>query len=102
MSGSIKSLKEEVMSMIDTTSAIQVQRANDYVYDVELIRRLQRKVKADGEVTTIINGAQEYKKEHPALNQIDKVSKRIRSFENEFMSSKPVKKEPQETKVSLT
>lgn len=89
------------MSMIDTTSSIQVQRANDYVYDVELIRRLQRQVKTDGEVTVIKNGAQEYRKEHPALNQIDKVSKRIRSFESEFMSKGPPK-ESVTKKVSLT
>lgn len=100
---SIKQIREEVMSKIDTDSPIQVQRANDYIYDVELIRRLQKKVRSDGEISNIENGAQKYKKEHPALNQIDKASRRIRAFEKEFLLTQSPKQEiPIEKKVSLT
>lgn len=102
---SIKDLREEVYKIIDRDNPIQVQRADDYIYDVELIRRLQRQVRKDGEVTEIINGSQSYHKEHPALNQIDKASKRIRAFEKEFLEVNRLSKEETHqplTKVSLT
>ncbi|GAA0491248.1 hypothetical protein GCM10008986_16670 [Salinibacillus aidingensis] len=81
---SIDKIKDYLMSRIDTSSPVEVEKVGRYLKHVEMYRRMERTVKKEGVSTNVKNGNQEYIKSHPLLNEMNKVNSSIINIEKTF------------------
>lgn len=84
----IDKIKEYLLSVIDTTSPVEVEKVGRYLKHIEMYRRMERTVKKDGVSTIVINGSQEYVKSHPLLSEMNKLNAAIISIEKSFVFKK--------------
>ncbi|WP_217588746.1 P27 family phage terminase small subunit [Lentibacillus saliphilus] len=77
----IDKIKQFLMSKIDTTNPVEVEKVGRYLKHIEMYRRMERTVKKEGVSTTVINGSQEYIKSHPLLGEMNKVNSAIINIE---------------------
>ncbi|MFD2637699.1 P27 family phage terminase small subunit [Piscibacillus salipiscarius] len=77
-------IKHYLMSRIDTTNPVEVEKVGRYLKHIEMYRRMERKVKNEGESVTIKNGSQTFIKSHPLLNDMSKVNTAIINIERTF------------------
>lgn len=72
------------MSRIDTSSPVEVEKVGRYLKHIEIYRRMEKKVKAEGVSITVKNGSQSYVKSHPLLAEMNKVNTSILNIERSF------------------
>lgn len=77
-------VKKYLMSKTDNSNPVEVEKIGRYIKHIEMYRRMERTVKKEGVSTTIQNGAQEYKKAHPLLAEMNKVNASLLSIEKTF------------------
>lgn len=70
---SLSGIKNELMTKINPESEIEVEKVNRYISLVRLYQKLQREANKNP-VIVVKNGAQEYVKTNPALNDMNKIS----------------------------
>lgn len=81
---SIDKIKDYLMSRIDTTNPVEVEKVGRYLKNIELYRRMERTVKKEGVSVTIVNASQTFVKSHPLLNEMNKVNSSIMNIEKTF------------------
>ncbi|PWU69084.1 terminase [Gracilibacillus dipsosauri] len=72
------------MSKVDTSSPVEVEKVGRYLKHIEIYRRMEKKVKAEGVSITVRNGSQSYVKSHPLLAEMNKVNASIINIERSF------------------
>lgn len=77
-------IKDYLMSRIDTTNPVEVEKVGRYVKYVEMFRRAEKKVKEEGVSVTTENGSQKFIKSHPLLNEINRINSSLLSIEKSF------------------
>ena len=77
----IDNIRDYIMDRIDTTNPVETEKVGRYLKHIEMFRRMERKVKKDGEQSTTINASQSFDKAHPLLNEMNKINSSIISIE---------------------
>lgn len=72
------------MKRIDTTDLVEVEKVNRYIEHIESYRRMEQKIKEEGESVTTVNASQKFIKAHPLLNEKNKVNTAILNIERSF------------------
>jgi phage terminase small subunit len=80
----INELKIQLMQRIDQDDLMQVEKVERYIQHVESYRRMDRKIKKEGESVTTMNSAQVFVKAHPLLTERNKVNAALLSIEKSF------------------
>lgn len=80
----IDKIRDYLLSRIDSTDPVEVEKVGRYLKHIEMYRRMERTVKKEGVSTTVINGSQEYIKSHPLLGEMNKVNASLLSIEKSF------------------
>ena len=80
----IEHIKVYLMSRIDTTNPVEVEKVGRYLKHIEMYRRMERTVKKEGVSVKIENGSQSFVKSHPLLNEMNKVNSSIMNIERTF------------------
>lgn len=80
----IDKIKEYLMSRIDTTNPVEVEKVGRYLKHIEMYRRMERTVKKEGVSVTTKNGSQRFVKSHPLLSEMNKVNSAIINIERSF------------------
>ncbi|MGY3717180.1 P27 family phage terminase small subunit [Sutcliffiella cohnii] len=80
----IEKIKEYLMSKIDTTNPVEVEKVGRYLKHIEIYRRMERTVKKEGVSITVENANQFFVKAHPLLTEMNKVNSSIMNIERTF------------------
>ncbi|PKR79194.1 terminase [Halalkalibacillus sediminis] len=80
----IDKIKDYLMSRVDTSSPVEVEKVGRYLKHLEMYRRMERTIKQDGVSVTIKNASQTFVKSHPLLNEMNKVNSAIINIERTF------------------
>lgn len=80
----IDKIRDYLLSRIDKTDPVEVEKVGRYLKHVEMYRRMERRVKKDGVMKTTINASQEFAKSHPLLNEMNKVNASLLNIEKSF------------------
>lgn len=80
----IDHIRDYLMSRIDTSNPVEVEKVGRYLKHIEMYRRMERTVKREGVSVTTENGAQTFVKSHPLLNEMNKVNSSIMNIEKTF------------------
>jgi|SRR5690625_245669 len=80
----IEHIKVYLMSRIDTSNPVEVEKVGRYLKHIEMYRRMERTVKKEGVSITVKNGSQSFVKSHPLLNEMNKVNSSIMNIEKTF------------------
>lgn len=81
---SIDKIKDYLMSRVDTTSPVEVEKVGRYLKHIEIYRRMERTVKKEGVSIMVKNATQTFVKSHPLLNEMSKVNASIMNIERTF------------------
>lgn len=81
---STDNIKEYLMSKIDTSNPVEVEKVGRYIKHIEMYRRMERTIKSEGVSVTTKNASQEFVKSHPLLNEMNKVNAAIMNIEKTF------------------
>ena len=77
-------IKKELMGRINKKSPLEVEKVERYCDFVDVLRELQSKLEEQGVISVTKNGAQEFTKAHPALNEINKINSQLLNIEKSF------------------
>lgn len=77
-------IRDYLMSKIDTTNPVEVEKVGRYIKHVEIFRRMERKIKEEGVSVTTRNGSQSFIKSHPLLNEMNRINSSLLSIEKSF------------------
>ena len=80
----IDKIKDYLMSKIDISSPVEVEKVGRYLKHIEMYRRMERTIKKEGVSVTIKNASQTFVKSHPLLNEMNKVNSSIMNIERTF------------------
>lgn len=80
----VDKIKEYLMSRIDTTNPVEVEKVGRYLKNIEMYRRMERTVKKEGVSVTVVNASQTFVKAHPLLNEMNKINSSIMNIEKTF------------------
>src|SRR5699024_422484 len=69
----IDKIKESLLSRIDNTDPVEVEKVGRYLKHIEMYRRMERTVKKEGVSVTTENGSQSFVKYHPNLKEMNKI-----------------------------
>lgn len=85
----IDKIKDFLMSKIDTSNPVEVEKVGRYLKHVEIFRRMERTIKKEGVSVTTKNGSQRFVKSHPLLNEMNRINSSLLSIEKSlnFMDS---------------
>ena len=84
MAVSIKKLEEQLMSKVDTTDLVQVEKVERYMQLVRTFRKMNTIIRKEGESITVINGSQQFVKAHPLIGERNKINSSLLSIEKSF------------------
>lgn len=94
MSIKITDLQKQLMSRIDTSDLVQVEKVERYIDLVKSFRKISKIISDEGESVITENGAQRFTKAHPLIGERNKINASLLSIEKSF----PVK--PKNEKVN--
>lgn len=77
-------LEEELLSKIDDTDQVQLEKVQRYLNLVKIFYELDSYIKEKGLLVLTINGSQEFLKTNPALQEKNKVNAQILAIEKTF------------------
>lgn len=77
----VDKIKEFLMSRIDTTNPVEVEKVGRYLKHIEMYRRMERTVKKEGVSVMTENGSQTFLKAHPLLGEMNKINSAIINIE---------------------
>jgi len=80
----IDKIKDYLMSRIDTSNPVEVEKVGRYLKHIEMYRRMERTVKKEGVSVMTTNASQTFVKSHPLLNEMNKVNSSIMNIERTF------------------
>jgi hypothetical protein len=74
MAVAIAKIREQLMSRIDTSDLVEVEKVERYISLVESFRKVNATIKKEGESVTTINGGQKFTKAHPLIGERNKIN----------------------------
>jgi len=77
-------IREYLMSRIDTSNPVEVEKVGRYIKHVEMFRQMEKKIKEEGVSVTTENGSQKFIKSHPLLNEMNRINSSLLSIEKSF------------------
>ncbi|BAM46341.1 P27 family phage terminase small subunit [Amphibacillus xylanus] len=80
----IDKIRDSLMSRIDNTDPVEVEKVGRYLKHIEMYRRMERTVKKEGVSVETKNGKQEFIKSHPLLREMNSVNASLLSIEKSF------------------
>ncbi|MDX5475911.1 MAG: P27 family phage terminase small subunit [Bacillaceae bacterium] len=80
----IDKIKDYLLSRIDTTNPVEVEKVGRYLKHIEIYRRMEKTVKKEGVSITVENANQKFVKSHPLLTEMNKVNSSIMNIERTF------------------
>lgn len=80
----IDKIRDSLMSRIDNTDPVEVEKVGRYLKHIEMYRRMERTVKKEGVSVKTENGSQTFVKSHPLLNEMNKINASLLSIEKSF------------------
>lgn len=80
----VDKIKNHLLSRIDNTDPVEVEKVGRYLKYIEMYRRMEKKIKKEGVSVKTENGSQSFVKSHPLLGEMDKVNKSLLSIEKSF------------------
>lgn len=80
----IDKIKDYLMSRIDQTNPVEVEKVGRYLKHIEIYRRMDRTIKKEGVSVTTKNGSQTFIKAHPLLREMNRVNSAIINIEQSF------------------
>lgn len=80
----LNNIKDYLLSRIDQTNPVEVEKVGRYLKHIEIYRRMDRMVKKDGVSVLVENGSQSFVKSHPLLAEMNKVNSSIMNIEKTF------------------
>lgn len=80
----VNKIKEYLMSRIDTTNPVEVEKVGRYLKHIEMYRRMERTIKKEGVSVTVKNASQTFIKSHPLLGEMKKTNDSIMNIERTF------------------
>lgn len=80
----IDKIRDSLLSRIDNTDPVEVEKVGRYLKHIEIYRRMERTVKKEGVSVTTENGSQTFVKSHPLLNEMNKINASLLSIEKSF------------------
>lgn len=80
----IGNIRDHLLSRIDTTDPVEVEKVGRYLKHIEMYRRMERTVKKEGVSVTTTNVNQTFVKSHPLLNEMSKINTSIINIEKTF------------------
>lgn len=88
---SFTQLKKQLMSRIDETDLIEVEKVERYIELVKSFRKVNRIICQEGETVTTLNGSQQFTKAHPLIAERNKINAQIIALEKsiEFIKDAP-------------
>lgn len=88
---SIKRLREYLMSNIDTSDLVEVDKVNRYCTLTSTMRKLRTEANKAGVVVVTKNASQEFTKTHPAIEKMTTINTQLLNLEKSFrfISSEP-------------
>jgi len=94
MKREFKNIRDQLMSRIDTTDLVEVNKVNRYIKLLEIDELCSKAILKDGPTITIKNGPQEFTKSHPAFLEKEKIAKQLIELEAsiKFVRSKKYSK----------
>lgn len=80
----IKKLKKQLLSKIDQSDLVQVEKVERYINLVKLNDQLDESIKVEGITVVTINGSQRFLKSNPALAEKAKINTALLHIEKSF------------------
>ena len=80
----IERLKIQLMSKIDPTDLMQVEKVERYIDLVKAFRTINAKIDKEGETLETKNGMQSFTKAHPLITERNKINASLLSIEKSF------------------
>lgn len=80
----IEHIKDYLMSRVDTSNPVEVEKVGRYLKYIQMYRRMARTVEKEGVSVTTENGSQSFIKSHPLLNEMNKANASIMNIERTF------------------
>lgn len=80
----IDKIKDFLLSRIDESDPVEVEKVGRYLKHIEMYRRMERTVKKEGVSVLTENGSQTFLKSHPLLSEMNKVNSAIINIERSF------------------
>jgi Phage terminase, small subunit len=77
----IDKIRDYLMSRIDTSNPVEVEKVGRYLKHIEMYRRMEKTVKKEGVSVRTENGSQTFVKSHPLLGEMNKVNASIINIE---------------------
>lgn len=74
MAVAIKKIQEQLMSRIDVTNLVEVEKVERYIDLVKSFRSVSKTIAKEGESVTTINGGQKFTKAHPLIGERNKIN----------------------------
>src|SRR5690625_44798 len=84
MAVSITDLKKELMSRIDTSDLVQVDKVDRYIELTKTFRRMNKLISDEGESVTTVNASQTFTKAHPLIGERNKINASLLNIERSF------------------
>lgn len=81
---SIDKIRGSLMSRIDNTDPVEVEKVGRYLKHIEVYRRIERTIKKEGVSVIVDNHGQTFVKSHPLLNEMKKVNDSLLNIEKSF------------------
>lgn len=85
MAVSKSKLKQYLLSRIDQTDLVQLEKVDRYVNFVELINRFTKQIKEEGGTKLTENSNQKFVKPHPLIAEVNKLNAQVLSIEKSFV-----------------
>lgn len=99
---SVASIRKYLMSKIDTSDPVEVEKVGRYVKQIEMYRRMEKTIKDEGVSVTTVNGSQSFVKSHPLLAEMNRVNTSIINIERTMnFIDKPVVEDTKYTTKDL-
>ena len=93
-----KDMKKELLSQVNPDSAIDLEKVNRYLSMVTLIQKLAAEA-ANEPMIVVKNGAQQYKKANPAVNEVNRLNTSLISLGRDMgLNAIPVAPKTEEVK----
>lgn len=103
MAISITKLKKQLMSRIDESDLVEVEKVERYIELVKSFRKVNRQIAKEGETVKVVNGSQEFTKAHPLINERSKINTQLINLEKSinFVKDAPSSSNEDEKRSSL-
>lgn len=80
-------LKKYLLSRIDQTDLVQLEKVDRYVNFIDLINQFTQQIKEEGGTQLTENANQKFVKPHPLIAEVNKLNAQVLSIEKSFIFS---------------